>query len=62
MTVVTGVVNAREREDLAKKLRCLCACGGSVKGDEILLQGDHRNRVANFLLENGYSKEKIETF
>jgi len=60
MTVVMGVVDAREREDLAKKLRCLCACGGSVKGDKILLQGDHRSRVADFLLENGYSKETIE--
>jgi translation initiation factor 1 len=60
MTVVRGVVDAKEREDLSKKLRCLCACGGSVKGDRILLQGDHRSCVADFLIKTGYPKETIE--
>jgi translation initiation factor 1 len=46
---------------LAQKMKTYCACGGTAKNGQILLQGDHRDRVHAFLLsEMGYPKENID--
>ncbi len=39
---------------LAGDLRRLCGAGGTVKGAAIEIQGDHRERVAERLREEGY--------
>ncbi|MGQ9595946.1 MAG: stress response translation initiation inhibitor YciH [Thermoproteota archaeon] len=44
---------------LAKKLKTHCACGGTVKNNAIMLQGDHRQRVYEYLAENGFSGNNI---
>lgn len=44
--------------DLAKLLKTKCATGGNAKDGEIILQGDHRDKVLKMLLEKGYSKTK----
>ncbi|MFW6217632.1 MAG: translation initiation factor [Verrucomicrobiota bacterium] len=41
-------------EDLAQDLKKSCACGGSVKGRVIELQGDVRDRVEDALARSGY--------
>lgn len=43
-----------DAEVLGKQLRNYCGTGGSVKADEIIVQGDHREKVLQFLLKNGY--------
>jgi translation initiation factor 1 len=45
--------------DLAKQLKGYCACGGTSKNSQIILQGDHRDRVRQYLVKLGYPQENI---
>jgi len=60
MTVITGIdpkqVNIK---DVAKKLKEKLACGGTVKGNTIELQGDHRAKAKNVLKELGFPEDSI---
>jgi len=40
---------------VAKSLKALCGVGGGWKDGVVLLQGDHRQRVADWLILEGYS-------
>ncbi|MFN6374038.1 MAG: translation initiation factor [Chitinophagia bacterium] len=55
VTLVMGFIGSEEdREDLGKKLKNSCGTGGSAKDGEIILQGDHREKVKAWLLKNKY--------
>ena len=62
MTVIKGIDTAKiDVKDLLKKLKSRLACGGTYKHEEIELQGDHRHRVKELLIKEGFPKEIIKT-
>ena len=60
VTTVAGIQGKENIKEIEKLLKRKLACGGTVKSDEIELQGDHKRRAKVILLEEGYKKELIE--
>ena len=48
-------------KDLAKKLKSKLACGGTVKNNIVELQGNHQQKVKDFLIQMGFAPNTIET-
>jgi translation initiation factor 1 len=56
---VEGFIGKDENlQELRKKLQNLCGSGGTAKDNEIMLQGDHREKILMFLLKEGYKAKK----
>ncbi|MEK6941669.1 MAG: stress response translation initiation inhibitor YciH [archaeon] len=60
VTSIKGIDSKKEMKEIAKDLKKKLACGGTVKDDEIELQGEHKRRVKEFLLDMGYREEQID--
>jgi len=43
---------------LGKQLRTACGCGGTVKDGVIEVQGDHRDRVVDWLIGQGWEASR----
>ncbi len=59
MTVITGVqLHPEGLKDLARKLKQKCGTGGTIKGQTIEIQGDHRDLLVAELQSMGYAVRK----
>lgn len=59
VSLVKGFVGKEEDlEDLGKKLKNFCGTGGSVKDGEVIIQGDQREKMLQWLIKNKYAKTR----
>jgi translation initiation factor 1 len=60
-TIIDGMDDRNSNlASIAQKLKSFCACGGTSKNGQIMLQGDHRERVREYLIKIGYPEENIQ--
>jgi translation initiation factor 1 len=55
VTMISGLDPvASDLSGLLKKLKSTCGAGGTIENGTIEVQGDHRERIAEFLRKLGY--------
>ena len=60
-TIIEGIDEKEiNLKDLAKRLKSQFACGGTAKEGRIELQGDHKQKVKEILIQSGFAPETIE--
>ena len=59
VTLVKGFIGTEEDlKELGKLLKTRCGVGGSVKDEEIIIQGDFKQRIIDLLKTEGYTQTK----
>lgn len=59
VTIIHGLPTGR-LDEIARELKRRFGAGGTTKGGELLLQGDHRNHVKNELVKLGFPEDHID--
>ena len=58
--IIKGFIgNSNDLKELSKIIKSKCATGGSIKNNEIIIQGDIRDKIMEILKNEGYSCKKI---
>ncbi|GAK77568.1 translation initiation factor [Nonlabens ulvanivorans] len=59
-TIIAGYTGATsDFKILAKEIKTMLGVGGSFKNDEIIIQGDYRDRIMDFLKEKGFKVKRV---
>ena len=59
-TVVRGLEERNDVQLIARELKKNLGTGGTYKNGQIILQGDHRESVKNFLIARGFKQDSID--
>ena len=60
MTIISGIDDKATLKEIGKEMKQKFACGGTVKDNEIELQGNHKVRAKELLIKRGYKEELID--
>ena len=60
ITIIEGYNGAeKDFKQLAKELKQLLSVGGSYKNESIIIQGDYRDQIMDFLKKSGFSVKRV---
>jgi len=59
-TVIRGLEERKDAQSIARDLKTKLGTGGTYKAGQIILQGDHRESVKNYLIAKGFKQESVE--
>jgi len=59
-TIIKGFSKEIDLDELAKKLKTKFACGGTAKDNQVELQGNHKDKAKQVLVNLGFPEETIE--
>lgn len=59
-TIIEGYTGAgSDFKQLAKEIKQMLSVGGSFKNEKIIIQGDYRDRIMEFLKEKGFRTKRV---
>jgi translation initiation factor 1 len=60
ITIIEGYTGAdSDFKILAKEIKQLLSVGGSFKNEQIIIQGDYRDRIMQFLKDKGFKVKRV---
>ncbi len=60
ITIIEGYNGATsDFKVLAKQIKQLLSVGGSFKNEQIIIQGDYRDKIMSFLQEKGFKVKRV---